>query len=99
MGHGESNLSVGYLILYLLFAEEHFKCAILLQLCQYPMILPNCSLFACLARPKACCPPRVIYDGLFFLNTQGLLVRCCQEIVFFAFFFLVSGFAGESWLE
>lgn len=27
-----------------------------------------------------CCPPRVVYDGLHFLNTQGSLVRCCQEI-------------------
>lgn len=38
-----------------------------------------------------CCPPRVVYDGLHFLNTQGSLVRCCQEIVFFACF---SGFCG-----
>lgn len=46
-----------------------------------------------------CCPPRVMSDGLFFLNTQGLLVRCCQEIVFFAFFFwflVLQGKAGQS---
>lgn len=43
-----------------------------------------------------CCPPRVVYDGLHFLNTQGSLVRCCQEIVFFLPVFLV--FVGESWL-
>lgn len=40
-----------------------------------------------------CCPPRVVYDGLHFLNTQGSLVRCCQEIGFF-FFACFSVFCG-----
>lgn len=43
-----------------------------------------------------CCPPRVVYDGLHFLNTQGSLVRCCQEIGFFFFFLPVFlFFVGE----
>lgn len=41
-----------------------------------------------------CCPPRVVYDGLHFLNTQGSLVRCCQEIGFFFFFACFSVFCG-----
>lgn len=40
-----------------------------------------------------CCPPRVVYDGLHFLNIQGSLVRCCQEIGFF-FFACFSVFCG-----
>lgn len=44
-----------------------------------------------------CCPPRVVYDGLHFLNTQGSLVRCCQEIGFFClFFWFLWGKAGYS---
>lgn len=41
-----------------------------------------------------CCPPRVVYDGLHFLNTQGSLVRCCQEIGFF-FLPVFLFFVGE----
>lgn len=42
-----------------------------------------------------CCPPRVVYDGLHFLNTQGSLVRCCQEIGFFFFLPVFLFFVGE----